>query len=58
MDLFEQLVDAVTVLADQNLTEGTLRLNFTYFIERSNNRLEDFLKVNLWQNFCPVRNYE
>jgi len=51
-------VDAVAVFADQNLSKGTLCLLFADFIERRNDGLENLLKVDLWQDFGPVSDYE
>lgn len=46
------------MLADQNLTKGISRLLFGDLIERRNDGLENFLKVNLRQDFSPVSDYE
>jgi hypothetical protein len=58
VNFLQQLVNAVAMLADQNLTKGISRLLFSDLIERRNDRLENFLKVNLWQDFGPVSDYE
>ena len=58
MNFLQQLVNAVAMLADQNLAKGTSRLLFSDLIERRNDGLENFLKVNLWQDFSPVSDYE
>jgi len=46
------------MLADQNLAKGISCLLFSDLIERRNDGLENFLKVNLWQDFSPVSDYE
>lgn len=58
MNFLQQLVNAVAMLADQNLTKGISCLLFSDLIERRNDGLENFLKVNLWQDFSPVSDYE
>lgn len=46
------------MLADQDLTKGISCLLFSDLIERRHDGLENFLKVNLWQDFSPVSDYE
>jgi hypothetical protein len=58
VNFLKQLVNAVAMLADQNLTKGSSRFLFSDLIERRNDGLENFLKVNLWQDFSPVSDYE
>jgi len=58
VNFFQQLVNAVAVFADQNLSKGTSCLLNSDLIERRNDGLENFLKMNLWQDFSPVSDYE
>jgi hypothetical protein len=58
VNFLQQLVNAVAMLADQDLAKGSSCLLFSDLIERRNDGLENFLKVNLWQDFSPVSDYE
>jgi hypothetical protein len=58
VNFLQQLVNAVAMLADQNLSKGISCLLFSDLIERRNDGLENFLKVNLRQDFSPVSDYE
>ena len=54
MNLFQHLMDAMTVLCNQNLVDW--RGGFSYLIKTCQDRLENFKKMNFWQDLSPVSN--